>query len=73
VQEWVGIVRRDWGLVGFHWRVLCVRLGWVGLWFGEMRVIAYHFYGSVPGAGAEDVFGYEVPMHGEDFSVMLFP
>lgn len=34
---------------------------------------AYHFDRAVPGAGAEAVFCDEVPVHGEDLSVVLLP
>ena len=34
---------------------------------------AYHFDRAIPRARAEGVFGYEVPMHSEDLSIVLFP
>ncbi len=33
----------------------------------------YNFDGAIPRAGAESVFGYEVPVNGKDFALVLLP
>ena len=40
---------------------------------GEGGRTTYDFDGAVPGAGAEGVFRDEVPVHGEDFALVLLP
>lgn len=59
--------------------------GGVPLWFsisirGAVRAVEggrwgflYHSDSTVPRAGAECILRYQVPMHGEDFSHVLFP
>ena len=34
---------------------------------------SYHFDSAIPGARAEGVLRYQVPVYSEDFSIMLFP
>ena len=40
---------------------------------GEEILEAYDFDGTIPRAGAESIFGYEIPMDGKNFALVLLP
>ena len=82
MQEWVGRVWREVGRWGDHCRLHVSR----GLWrqglkrgVGDSDVEgdgdggSYHFDSAIPGARAEGILRYQVPVYSEDFSIMLFP
>jgi len=39
----------------------------------DMSERTYNFDGTIPRTRTESVFGYEVPMNGKDFAVVLLP
>ena len=80
MQEWVGRVWREVGRWGDHCglHVSC-GLGRQGLkrGVGDRNVEgdggSDHFDSAIPGARAEGVLRYQIPVYSEDFSIMLFP
>lgn len=75
MQEWVGMVRRESVRVGDHWmNVVSAEKGKI---LGKSKAGGQgdtnDLYSPVPGTGAKGILSHEVPVYGEDLSLVLLP